>query len=127
MITTEQRLTILAVIGCNDHGPCDGGATATCPHCGADGRYVYTCLMSDGSHKQMMKGCLGTFTKDVCAKQCEAAMEKKAKNKTSRWDERVINAIDGVVIGTVSIDTLRSVCRSVASEKQAWLRKKGWR
>lgn len=75
----------------------------------------------------MMKGCLGTFAKDVCAKQCESAMAKKARNKTSRWDERVINAIDGLVIGTVSLDTLRNVCRNVAAEKQIWLRRKGWR
>ncbi len=119
------RTTIVAVIDCSDGGPCDPEPTASCPHCGADGRYIYTCLMSDGSHKGMMKGCLQTFAKDACARQCEIAMEKKAHGYTSRWDERVLDAIDALPY--TGIDALRSVCRQVAIEKKSWMQKKGFR
>lgn len=124
MSATEIRPSVIAVIECKDNGPCDGGATAVCPHCGAEGRYVYTALMSDGTHKRMMKGCLDSFSRDVCARQCELAVEKKSKRRTSKWDERVINALDGFVCGTVSIETLRSTCKAVAFEKQMYIRNK---
>lgn len=80
----------------------------------------------------MMKGCLGTFAKDVCAVQCERALASKqahinGKSKyVSRWDEQVINAIDGLVCGTVSLETLRATCRSVAQQKKAWMISKGY-
>ncbi len=127
MMTTEQRPTILAVVGCEDHGPCDGGATATCPHCGADGRYIYTCLMSDGTRKGMMKGCLQTFRKDPCAHACELALEKEAHKKASSWDRRILDALDGLNKGMCDIATLRNVCENVRREKAIWMSRNGWR
>lgn len=132
MTTTTARLSILAVLSMDDHGPCDPEPSAICPHCGAPGRYVFHCLMSDGSHKSMMKGCLGTFQKDVCAIQCERALANKrafinGKSKwVSRWDEQVVNALDGLAIGTVTLETLRATCRSVAQQKKSWMKSKGY-
>jgi len=123
---TEQRPTIVAILACDDHGPCDDGPTAVCPHCGADGRYVYTCLMSDGSRKGMMSGCLQTFRKDACARACEIALEKDAHSKASRWDIRILDAITALN-GGGDILLLRRVCDEVTREKKAWMQKKGWR
>lgn len=126
---SNVRPSIIAVLACDDYGPCEEGPTASCPHCGAAGRYVYTCLMSDGTRKGMMKGCLGTFAKDACAKQCESAVGKKAlessgKGYLSKWDKQVLWALDH--IETVGIPGLRSVCQQVAAEKKAWMRSKGY-
>lgn len=80
--------------------------------------------MSDGTYKSMMKGCLGTFAKDVCARQCETALEKKAHGKASRWDERIFAAIQALPV--TGIFQLLAVCQGIANEKKTWMRSKGY-
>jgi len=131
-LNTTPRPSVIAVLGCEDFGPCDPEPSARCPHCGAEGRYVFTALMSDGTTKGMMKGCLNSFARDFCAVQCERALEKKmkaARGKAylSKWDDQMITALDGFRAGTVSLETLRATCRHVAQQKQAWMKSKGYR
>jgi hypothetical protein len=133
MTTSNQqpRPSILAVIDIKDCGPCDPEPSGVCPHCGAYGRWIYTCLMSDGTHKGMMKGCLHSFKRDACAVECERALSKqkeaiKGNGYVSKWDSQVINALDGFVAGTVSLLTLRAVCDGVRMQKKQWMRSKGY-
>lgn len=54
----ETLPRIVAVLGRSDSG--EYGA-ATCPHCGAAGRYVYTFQCDDGTTRGAMAGCLKLF------------------------------------------------------------------
>lgn len=90
---------ILAIIDVHDGGPCEGGmATATCPHCGADGRFVYTFLCEDGTTRGAMKGCLSKFPHHPFANEMERILgkerdyEKKGWN-LPKWDVEIRDAI----------------------------------
>jgi hypothetical protein len=122
---SEARPTVVAVLGKDDHGPCDGGGSTRCPHCGAEGRYVFTALMSDGATKQMMAGCLKTFRLSPVAKTCERALSKP-RDERSRWDARIIEALDQLRAKQIGMQDLYRVCDRVAYEKRQWMIQKGW-
>lgn len=82
-----------------DHGPCEGGVgSALCPHCGAEGRYVYHFLCEDGSSHAAMKGCFGHFPKHqfaaISLRLLEKEREYAAKGwKLPSWDQDILDAI----------------------------------
>lgn len=82
---TKPLPRILALLGCEDHGPCDQGASACCPHCGADGRYVYSFLCEDGTVRGAMAGCLGRFPKHKFASKIKSIMDKERKYRSTGW------------------------------------------
>lgn len=127
----EKLPKILAVLACDDHGACDPEPTAVCPHCGADGRYVYTFLCDDGTTRGAMKGCIKLFPRSPAAGQCEKALAKQSlasrgKGYASKWDERILTAIDQLRAGTLEIRTLEAICEGIVREKKAWMRSKGY-
>lgn len=119
---------IVAVLDCIDHGPCDPEPTATCPHCGADGRYVYHFLCEDGTTRGAMKGCIQLFPRTAASYECEKALAKfnNKKAHVSKWDERVLKALEQFRAGTLPLIGLEAVCAQVKAEKKTWMIMKGY-
>lgn len=57
--STLPRIT--KFIGTTDYGPCDGGPSAICTHCGSGGRYIHAFECEDGSRRGAMSGCIQLF------------------------------------------------------------------
>lgn len=80
-------MTKFRFISVEDHG------SACCPHCGSEGRYIYT-WSEDGVVKSAMAGCYksltGSIEKNEEDKYFELLAEKQAKNKKlNGWDKSV--------------------------------------
>ncbi len=76
---------IVVVLGVQDYGPCDMGATAICPHCGAEGRYIYSFKCADGSTRGAMRGCLSKFPRHPFAAESQRILEKEQDYKQRSW------------------------------------------
>lgn len=82
-----------------DHGPCDDGrGSAICPHCGAEGRYIYH-WTENSEHRAAMAGCYKALTGHLRKGEYEHYMEllseKQAKNKQlNGWDKSIIRLLD---------------------------------
>lgn len=88
---------------------------ATCPHCGADGRYVWTFHCADGTKRGAMAGCIKLFKVSPIATEHKKLLERKAERektggKLASWDVAKLEAITGLVDGTVTEgDCLRTI------------------
>lgn len=74
----------------------DYGSTA-CPHCGAEGRYIYTWIQ-DGCMHSAMAGCYkaltGRVSKNEKEQYFELLSEKQAKGKKlNGWDKTIIRLL----------------------------------
>lgn len=74
---------IVRFLGTDDHGP---GGNASCPHCGATGRYVVRFQVEDGRQLGAMRGCLKLFPVTELARQHEYLIAKKARYRKQGWD-----------------------------------------
>lgn len=79
-------------LGVEDYGD------ACCPHCGADGRYIYT-WAEFGEVKAAMAGCFSILTgkikKDSVQNHIERIAVKQAKGKTlNGWDKTILRMLD---------------------------------
>jgi hypothetical protein len=106
MKTTEALPKIIAIVGIEDHGPCDPEPTASCPHCGADGRYIYHFICEDGSHRGAMAGCLKLFPKHQFAEKVQGVFKKslearKSGRRLASWDEDVLKATEMLESGAI--------------------------
>lgn len=73
---------------------------ACCPHCGAEGRYIYT-WAEFGVLKSAMAGCYkaltGKIKKDDVTAHIERLSVKQAKNKPlNGWDKTILRMLDYV-------------------------------
>lgn len=71
---------------------------ACCPHCGAEGRYIYT-WSEFGNVRSAMAGCYaaltGRITKDDVSAHIERLSVKQAKNKPlNGWDKTILRMLD---------------------------------
>lgn len=81
-------------IGVNDTGPESG---ARCPHCGAEGRYIYE-WYEYGEKKAAMAGCYAALTgqikKSDVDKHIERIAVKQTKNKSlNGWDKTIVRML----------------------------------
>jgi hypothetical protein len=79
-------------LGVRDYG------SACCPHCGAEGRYIYT-WAEFGKEYGAMAGCYelltGKLKKDDVTKHIERIYVKQAKSKPlSGWDKTILRMIE---------------------------------
>lgn len=82
-------------LGVDDTGPESG---ACCPHCGADGRYIYT-WAEYGQVRGAMAGCYklltGKVLKGDLERRIEKIAEKQAKNKPlNGWDKTIVRMLE---------------------------------
>jgi len=120
---------ILAILGCTDHGPCDDGPTATCPHCGAGGRYVYRFLCDDGKIHGAMAGCIQLFPKHPLTDKVATVFEKlrdyeKKKWKCSSWDQEIVDACASLESGSIAVEEWERKVNGSIARRNAWLAKK---
>lgn len=109
---------IIRFDGMHDGGPCDDGPTATCPHCGADGRYVFWFDCEDGTHRGAMSGCIKLFPVSPVAEVDRKLIEKLhdlqkryGKETTlNSWQRKIREAIDAFYAGDADeAQTLRTI------------------
>lgn len=94
---------IVKFLGVDDHGP-DGGAS--CPHCGATGRYVIRFQVEDGRQLGAMRGCVKLFPVTELARQHEYFVAKRTRYAAQRppWrlsarDEEALRWIEDAIEG----------------------------
>lgn len=128
--------TVLAILNVHDGGPCDGGyGSATCPHCGAEGRYIIEFLCDDGSTRGAMKGCFQLFrgSNTLTSKLVQEAFERKRaakENKTklaSWWADMIAEVADFKANG--GPEDFQLFCNNILAidaRRQAWLSKNGY-
>jgi hypothetical protein len=105
----------------------DCGSTS-CPHCGAEGRYIYT-WEQDGTVKSAMAGCYkaltGMVSKDEETRYFELLAEKQAKNKPlNSWDKNILRLQGFLNEGKYSADWINSKITEVLRERKMFLAKK---
>jgi hypothetical protein len=116
---------IVRFLETHDGGP--GGAT--CPHCGATGRYVHTFEVEGGRRLGAMSGCVKLFPVAPVARE-EARLRKKGEDYRKRgWDlnrddQAALDAVEAYYAGTVSEAHALSACaRAKAAARDRFMRR----
>jgi hypothetical protein len=121
--------TIVRFEGVTDAG--EYGA-ATCPHCGADGRYVYTFTCDDGRRHGAMSGCVQLYPVSKLAEEHRRILDRqkdraKRDGKLAGWDVAKLEAIDAAAAGTMTVADALAVVATENARRDAWMRRKGYR
>jgi len=79
-----------------DLGPMPNGGS--CPHCGAEGRYIYKWIDDEGFTRGAMAGCFKILTRggwvNSFDQEYQKALAKQATGKKiNGWDRSVINMV----------------------------------
>lgn len=72
---------IVAFLGTDDYGP----GCASCPHCGATGRYIVRFRVEDGRHLGAMRGCLRLFPVTPLAQEHGRLLDKQKRMESQGW------------------------------------------
>lgn len=93
-MTVAALPKIVRFLGIDDHGP---GGSASCPHCGATGRYVIRFQVEDGRQLGAMRGCIKLFPLTELARHHEYFVAKRSRYAAQRppWKlcERDVEAL----------------------------------
>ena len=105
----------------------DCGSTC-CPHCGAEGRYIYTWLL-DGKTYSAMAGCYkrltGLLEKSDEDRYFELLAEKQAKGKElNGWDRNILSLISAIESEKITSDWGWLKIKETLSKRKAYLSKK---
>lgn len=105
----------------------DCGQTC-CPHCGADGRYIYS-WEQDGQVFSAMAGCFklltGKLSKDDVTRYWVLLAEKQAKNKPlNGFDLSIVRLLGYKESGKYSADWCDRTINQTLSNRQAYLTSK---
>ena len=88
-------MKILEFIGINDHGPLPNGCG--CPHCGAEGRYVYQWVGEDGNTYSAMAGCFKALTTGYVnsydAEYTKVLAKAAQGKKLNGWDKSILGVV----------------------------------
>lgn len=105
---------------------------ATCPHCGADGRYVWTFRCDDGTKRGAMAGCIKLFPRSALVDEHQRLLERAADRKAkgwqlASWDQAKLEAIEQVANGKVGEAEAVLVVKAENAKRDTWLAKRGRR
>jgi hypothetical protein len=121
---------ILAVIERTDAG--EGGG-ACCPHCGAQGRYIFRFVCDDGVTRGAMAGCFKLFRRadGPIADLTRRAHEKLADARLSQrqaasWWAEIIEATERLGRGEIGRDDHRSIVLAADGRRRSWLNRNGY-
>lgn len=137
---TSALPSIIAVTGRRDSGEY---GNASCPHCGALGRYVWTFICSDGTRRGAMSGCIKLFPqmKDTSriAKLIQEAFDRRAKAEEERknlasWWREMVEAAEEFGSAKLpdhdaikaAIQVLYAKVSAAESRRQEWLNRNGY-
>jgi hypothetical protein len=121
---------VIEILALEDAG--EGGA-ASCPHCGAIGRYIVWFQASDGELHGAMRGCFKHFPKSKYLARMTELMDKerqfKAKKgwKLASWDQDVMDGIRRYAHQEISQEVLDTIIYNADRAKGAYMRRKGYR
>lgn len=98
---------------------------ARCPHCGAEGRYIYWFRCEDGKLHGAMKGCFKLFPKSKFAELHEKLLAKQADYqkkgwKLASWDQEVVGAIEAHGRGEISEIAVQNAIGRANGARAAW-------
>jgi hypothetical protein len=126
---------VIEVLALEDAG--EFGA-ANCPHCGAEGRYVYRFTCADGSERGAMRGCFKHFPKHRFAERCAKILAKEKDNRTASrqswgeprklasWDQETLDAIRNFAAGRIQEWEADDIIRRADGRKRAWMKSRGY-
>jgi len=122
---------IVYMLSVDDCGPLEDGG-GNCPHCGAQGRYIYNFITEDGERHGAMKGCLSKFPMHPFAKLHAAILEKERDYsskgwKLPRWDLQTLEAIEKFGRSEISESQAQMIINSATVAKRAYMKQKGYR
>lgn len=111
---------------------------ARCPHCGAEGRYVYYFRCDDGTERGAMKGCFSKFPQHPFAKIHARIMDKqkdldrinqerRQDRKLASWDVEQLEAIEAFAAGDMDEIEVDEIIRDAEARKNRWLKSHGYR
>jgi hypothetical protein len=125
----ETLPKIVAMVGKSDSGEY---GNATCPHCGADGRYVWTFRCDDGTTRGAMAGCIKLFPRSALVDEHQRLLdrldERQAKGQTlASWDQAKLAAIEAVVAGRMTEAEALLVVKVENAKRTAWMDRRGRR
>lgn len=114
MTTIAKLPTIVRFLGTDDAGP-----GATCPHCGATGRYIVRFMVEGGRELGAMRGCAKLFPVSPLA-AAQAALQAKAERyakqrppwSLNRRDREALDTIEAAIAGSASSDFALILARS---------------
>lgn len=115
MPKTEDRVQLPRIIMFESKTDSGEYGNATCPHCGADGRYVWWFRCEDGTRRGAMAGCIRLFPVSQIAKAHQAIIDKAAKYEKKgwslpSWDQSKLEAIEAYAAGEITEgDALRTI------------------
>lgn len=128
--------SVVAVLGVTDGGPCDAGyGSATCPHCGAEGRYIINFLCDDGTKRGAMKGCFSLFrgSNTRTAKLIQEAFDRQRAAKEKRaslaswWSDMIAEANDFAANGSLEeFPVFAQRILDIDARRQNWLARNGY-
>jgi len=96
--------TIVKFLSISDAG--EFGA-ASCPHCGAAGRYVYKFVCSDGVERGAMAGCIKKFPMHFLAREHQRIIDKQTDYQKKgwnlpSWDLAILDLIEKRISGAIN-------------------------
>jgi hypothetical protein len=120
---------IVYLLGVDDSGEY---GNATCPHCGAQGRYTYFFVCDDGERRGAMAGCIKLYPQHEFVAIHAAILQKQRDNqkkgwKLAGWDQETLDAITAYAAGKMSEGEAKDVIGRAKRAKAAWMKKKGYR
>jgi hypothetical protein len=102
--------------------------TASCPHCGAEGRYIYQ-WEENGVARSAMAGCYkmltGKLSKGEDVRYFEILAEKQSKGKElNGWDKNIIRLQGYLSENKYSKEWVEMKIKEVLSQRKQYLSKK---
>lgn len=133
IVTSAKLPAVVAILEELDYGPSDGEGSASCPHCGARGRYVIHFLCEDGSKHGAMRGCFKLFpgSNSPIARLVQEAYKRSRQakaegKKLASWWEEMIAATEAVSRGPEAVQVFIQSVNAAESRRQAWLNRNGY-
>lgn len=114
------------ILDVEDGGP-NGGAL--CPHCGAQGRWIYHFLAENGQQYGAMKGCFRKFPKHPLAAEAAELLERQRERQRkgqelSGWDQMMLAAIEDYGEHRISEAQAMDIIRAQKARKAAWMKRR---
>lgn len=106
-------------------------APAICPHCGAEGKYVYV-WVENGEERAAMSGCYKKLTGKVSLGEKDSYLAKLAIKRVrgeslNSWDKTIIRMLDFKAQGKYSPAWCDSVINKTLSERSVFLSKNNYK
>ena len=111
-------------------GTDDCGAGATCPHCGATGRFVVRFQVEGGRQLGAMRGCAKLFPVTELARQHQHFVDKQARYAKQGWklsasDAEVLRWIEDAIDGKTDPHIAVAMAKSARQHNQRAARRGG--